>query len=131
MTRYILGTSDVKGDLIKRGLSLDEGTYPFIQSIEHGHTGHGETLICYAPTGPDSMDNVQGLLIREAYQRAVEGHFGVPHHVWSDGHHDMFGPHACNYHLLLLRKIHSIPIKLRNHPTTSQQTKRRNDYEFH
>jgi glycolate oxidase len=104
MTRYILRTSDVKRDLIKRGLSLDESIYPFIQSIEHGHTGHGEILIRYAPTGPDSMDNVQGVVNREANQRAVEGHFGVPHHVWSDGLHDMYGPHACNYHLLL-RKI--------------------------
>jgi len=50
------------------------------------------------------MDNVHGVLIGEANQRAVEGHFGVPHHAWSDEVHDKFGPNACNYHLLL-RKI--------------------------
>ncbi len=104
MTKYILHTSDVKQDLIKRGLSLDESIYPFIQSIEHGHTGHGEILIRYAPTSPDSIDNVLGMLGREANRRAIEGHFGVPHHVWSDQLHDMYGPHTCNYHLLL-RKI--------------------------
>jgi hypothetical protein len=104
MTKYILYTSDVKQDLIKRGLSLDESIYPFIQSIEHGHTGHGEILIRYAPTSPDSIDNVLGMLGREANRRAIEGRFGVPHHVWSDQLHDMYGPHTCNYHLLL-RKI--------------------------
>jgi glycolate oxidase len=104
MTRYILDTSDVKQDLISKGLSLDESIYPFIQSIEHGHTGHGEILVRYAPTSFDSIPNVQGTLMHEANRRAIKGHFGVPHHVWSDGLHDMYGPHACNYHLLL-RKI--------------------------
>jgi hypothetical protein len=42
--------------------------------------------------------------MHEANRRAIKGHFGVPHHVWSDGLHDMYGPNACNYHLLL-RKI--------------------------
>jgi len=107
MTKYILYTSGVKQDLIKRDLSLDESVYPFIQSIEHGHTGHGEILIRYAPTGPDSMDNVLGTLNREANKRAIEGRFGVPHHVWSDELHDMYGPHVCNYHLLL-RKIKEV-----------------------
>jgi hypothetical protein len=104
MTRYILDTSDVKQELIKRGLSLDESIYPFVQSIEHGHTGHGEILVRYAPTNPDSIANVQVALIGEANKRAIEGHFGVPHHVWSDELHDTYGPHVCNYHLLL-RKI--------------------------
>jgi glycolate oxidase len=104
MTKYILQTSDVKQDLIKRGLSLDESIYPFIQSIEHGHTGHGEILVRYAPTSPESIADVLGRISCEANKRAVEGHFGVPHHVWSDELHDMFGPRTCNYHLLL-RKI--------------------------
>ena len=101
MTKFILHTSDVKRDLIRKGLSLDESIYPFVQSIEHGHTGHGEILIRYAPRSPDSIANVQGMLNHEANKRAIEGRFGVPHHVWSDELHDMFGPHACNYHLLL------------------------------
>jgi glycolate oxidase len=104
MTRYILDTSGVKRELIKKGLSLEESTYPFVQSIEHGHTGHGEILVRFAPANPDSIANVQGALMREANKRAIEGHFGVPHHVWSDELHDQYGPHTCNYHLLL-RKI--------------------------
>ncbi len=104
MTKYILDVSNVKQQLIRKGLSLDEGTYPFVQSIEHGHLGHGEVLVRYAPTSPDSIANVQGVLSREANKRAIEGHFGVPHHVWSDELHDLYGPHTCNYHLLL-RKI--------------------------
>jgi len=104
MTKYILHTSYLKEDLIKRGLILDDAIYPFIQSIEHGHTGHGEILIRYAPSSPHHIANVQGVLDREANKTAIEGHFGVPHHVWSDALHDMYGPHASNYHLLL-RKI--------------------------
>lgn len=103
MTKYILATSDVKRELIRKGLSLEESVDPFIQSIEHGHTGHGEILVRYAPTSPESMPKVQGTLMSEANRRAIEGHFGVPHHVWSDEVHDQYGPHACNYHLLLRR----------------------------
>ena len=35
---------------------------------------------------------------------SIEGHFGMPQHVWSDELHDMYGPHASNYHLWL-RKV--------------------------
>ena len=104
MTKYILHTSDLKQDLINKGLIMDDGIYPFIQSIEHGHTGHGEILIRYAPSSPEHTANVQGMLNREANKTAIEGRFGVPHHVWSDTLHDMYGPHTSNYHLLL-RKI--------------------------
>jgi glycolate oxidase len=100
MTKYIMQTSYLKADLIKKGLILDDGIYPFIQSIEHGHTGHGEILIRYNPTGPESVA-AQGILNEEANRVAIYGHFGVPHHVWSDTLHDMYGPHTSNYHLLL------------------------------
>ena len=83
---------------------MDDFTHPFIQSIEHGHTGHGEILIRYNPASPDHIMKVQGMLSREANKTAIEGRFGVPHHVWSDALHDMYGPHVMNYHLLL-RKI--------------------------
>jgi hypothetical protein len=35
---------------------------------------------------------------------SIEGHFGMPQHVWSDALHDMYGPHTSNYHQWL-RKI--------------------------
>ena len=104
MTRYILHTSVLKQQLIDQGLIMDDFTHPFIQSIEHGHTGHGEILIRYNPAGPDHIMKVQGMLSREANKAAIEGRFGVPHHVWNDALHDMYGPEAHNYHLLL-RKI--------------------------
>jgi hypothetical protein len=104
MTRYILHTSNLKQELIDKGLIMDDYTYPFIQSIEHGHTGHGEILIRYNPAGPDHIMKVQGMLSREANKTAIQGRFGVPHHVWGDALHDMYGPEVHNYHILL-RKI--------------------------
>jgi glycolate oxidase len=104
MTKYIMYTSDLKQDLINKGMILDDAIYPFVQSIEHGHTGHGEILIRYAPSDQKQMENIQGFLNKAANKRAIEGRFGVPQHVWSDALHDMYGPHACNYHLWL-RKI--------------------------
>jgi len=104
MTRFIQHTSVIKEDLINKGLILSDGTYPFIQSIEHGHAGHGETLIRFCPSNPDSMQRLMGMLNQEANRAAIQGHFGVPHHAWSDQIHDMFGPYTCNYHLWL-RKI--------------------------
>jgi glycolate oxidase len=101
MAKYISYTSDLKQDLINRGLILDDSVYPFVQSIEHGHQGHGEILIRYTPNRPDSYELVQGMLNAEANARAIEGHFGVPQHVWSDGLHDMYGPHVMNYQFLL------------------------------
>jgi len=104
MTKYIMYTSDLKQDLINKGMIMDDAIYPFVQSIEHGHTGHGEILIRYAPSDQKQMENIQGFLNKAANKRAIEGRFGVPQHVWSDALHDMYGPHACNYHLWL-RKI--------------------------
>jgi hypothetical protein len=43
-------------------------------------------------------------VLREANKTAIEGCFGVPHHVWGDNFQDMYGPEAHNYHKLL-RKI--------------------------
>ncbi len=104
MTKYILHSAYLKEDLVKKGLLLDDACYPFVQSIEHGHTGHGEILIRYTPASPDHIERVQGTLDREANKTAIEGCFGVPQHVWSDKLHDMYGPHTRNYHNWL-RKI--------------------------
>ena len=103
MTKYILHTSDLKQKLIDKGLIMNDYIYPFIQSIEHGHTGHGEILIRYNPAGPDHIAQVQGMLSREANKTAIQGRFGVPHHTYNDALHDMYGPETCNYHLLMRR----------------------------
>jgi glycolate oxidase len=72
---------------------------------ELGHLGHGEMLI---HTTKDSLspEAAAGLgeLSAEAFKVAIETCYGVPGHVWGDAMHEMFGPHACNYHLWM-RKV--------------------------
>jgi glycolate oxidase len=103
MRTYISRASKIKQSYIDKGLLHADGTDPFVQSIEHGHQGHGEMLIRYDPNRPESA-----MAAREIYmaanRTAVEGKFGVPAHVWSDEIHDMYGPYASNY-TRWLRKI--------------------------
>jgi len=98
MADYIYNTSLLKGDYIKRGLALDDGTVPFTQSFEHGHYGHGELLIRYTPSEETFNALMNGFIVN-ANKIAVEQHFGVPGHVFSDAQHDFYGPHVMNYHL--------------------------------
>jgi len=103
MRAYIARSSKIKQDYIDKGLLHADGTHPFVQSIEHGHQGHGELLVRYFPNNPESAKAGMELFMA-ANQIAIEGHFGVPAHVWSDAIHDMYGPYACNY-TKWLRKI--------------------------
>jgi glycolate oxidase len=96
MSRFIEQGSRVKGDFIQKGLLFADGTDPFVQLIEHGHCGHGELLIRYVPSNPAAVQ--ASLEVFMAGNRtAVEGHYGVPHHVWSDAICDMYGPTTSNY----------------------------------
>jgi len=103
MSYFIKSCSKVKQRLIDEGLLFDDGTSPFIQSIEHGHMGHGEVLarISMRVTNPLSVNRI---INRESNKISIEEHFGVPQHVWSDELHDLYGPHAMNYHQWL-RKV--------------------------
>ena len=103
MSYYIQNTSQIKADLIAKGVLMPDSTEPFIQSIEHGHAGHGELLSTVALNYREPLKIQQEVAVK-ANQIAIEGRFGVPHHVWSDALHDTYGPHTFNYHLLL-RKI--------------------------
>jgi hypothetical protein len=103
MRTYISRASKIKQSYIDKGLLHADGTDPFVQSIEHGHQGHGELLIRYDPNNPESAMAAREIFMA-ANQTAVEGKFGVPHHVWSDEIHDMYGPYATNY-TRWLRKI--------------------------
>ncbi|MBA7607759.1 hypothetical protein ES703_14926 [subsurface metagenome] len=103
MRAYIARSSEIKQDYIDKGLLHADGTHPFVQSVEHGHQGHGELLVRYFPNNPESA-KASFELFMAANQIAVEGRFGVPAHVWSDAIHDMYGPYACNY-TKWLRKI--------------------------
>jgi len=103
MSYFIKSAAKIKEDFIKRGMLFDDGTSPFIQSIEHGHTGHGEVLNRISMKYPEPA-KVQKEGSLRVNTLAIEGHFGVPHHVWSDEVHDMYGPHASDY-TKWLRKI--------------------------
>jgi glycolate oxidase len=103
MSRYIGEASKVKERFIEEDALLADGTDPFVQLIEHGHCGHGEMLIRYFPQNPASVQaNFE--VYMAANRTAIAGHYGVPHHVWSDPIHDMYGPEASNY-TKWLRKI--------------------------
>jgi glycolate oxidase len=99
MSYFIKSASKVKAQLIKEGLLFDNGASPFIQSIEHGHMGHGEVLsrISMEVKDPASINN----RINDASNNiSITEHYGVPQHVWGDATHDMYGPAASNYHLV-------------------------------
>jgi len=103
MTNFIKECSKVKERLIKEGLLFDDGTAPFLQSIEHGHMGHGEVLARVSLQAKDQMA-VAREINRQSNEISIKKHFGVPQHVWGDSLHDMYGPNATNYHRWL-RKI--------------------------
>lgn len=103
MANYINITGQAKGDLIERGLVYNDDTSPFTQSFEHGHFGHGELLIRYAPN-PTTFKALTEEFLKQANETAIGQHFGVPAHVFGDDAHDTYGPHTSNYHLWL-RKI--------------------------
>ncbi len=103
MSYFIKSCTKLKAKLIKDGSLFDDGTSPFIQSIEHGHTGHGEILARISLRAKDPRQ-VARQINMGSNEISIKEFFGVPQHVWSDALHDMYGPHASNYHLWL-RKI--------------------------
>jgi glycolate oxidase len=103
MSYFIKSCTKLKAKLIADGSLFDDGISPFIQSIEHGHTGHGEILARISMRVKDPRE-VNRVINAGANEIAINEHFGVPQHVWSDALHDMYGPNASNYHLWL-RKI--------------------------
>jgi glycolate oxidase len=103
MSYFIKSCSKVKAKLIANGMLFDDGISPFIQSIEHGHMGHGEVLARISMRVKDPRE-VNRIINQGSNEISINEHFGVPQHVWSDALHDMYGPNASNYHLWL-RKI--------------------------
>jgi glycolate oxidase len=101
MADYIVETGKLKQEMIRNGLIFNDGAPPFTQCIEHGHCGHGELLIRYIPDAA----NWAGLMdfMGKANKIAIDGHFGVPGHVFGDAQHDIYGPHVMNYHTWLRR----------------------------
>lgn len=103
MHQYILRSSPVKQRLINEGRLLADGTDPFVQLVEHGHQGHAELLVRFNKKDPEAL-KAPAEIVAFANKTAIEGHYGVPGHVWGDAVHDQYGPHTSNYHLWL-RKI--------------------------
>jgi glycolate oxidase len=105
MSYFIKSCNPIKERLIKEKKLLDNGTAPFIQSTEHGHLAHGEVLAVASMRLKGDELRKMGASINEGSNKiSIEGHFGMPQHVWSDRLHDMYGPHACNYQTWL-RKV--------------------------
>ncbi|MBN1189625.1 MAG: FAD-binding oxidoreductase [Dehalococcoidales bacterium] len=99
MQQYIVESGPIKQKYIDEGLLFDDSSSPFVQSIEHGHCGHGELLLRYNPNNPAAIE-ATGEIIGFANKTAIEGHFGVPGHALGEAHEE-FGPHTSNYHLWL------------------------------
>ncbi|MBN2239423.1 MAG: FAD-binding oxidoreductase [Dehalococcoidales bacterium] len=96
MADYIQITAEAKKSLIEKGLIYNDDTVPFTQSFEHGHYGHGELLIRYRPN-PETLQAMMEDFMSVANDTAINGHYGVPAHVFGDHFHDLYGPHASNY----------------------------------
>jgi glycolate oxidase len=84
-----------KADLIERGMVYADSSLPLMTSIEHGQLGHSEVLLRYTPS-PEAPDALMGY-VGKANAHAVNGHYGMPHHVFGDAQHDFYGPHTSNY----------------------------------
>lgn len=103
MANYIYKLGALKKELIDKGLVLEDEITPFTQSCEHGHFGHAELLIRYRPN-PQTFEKLIEWFLPEANRIAIEGHHGVPAHVFGNKAHDLYGPVCSNYHIWL-RKI--------------------------
>jgi len=96
MNNYISTAAKTAEDFFKKGKLFAGGALSFVQSIENGHHAHAELLVRYSPNNPEFVRG-GGEFNMEANKIAIKDNFGVPHHVWSDGVHDMYGAHASNY----------------------------------
>jgi glycolate oxidase len=106
MSSFIKSVSRVRDEYIEKGWLVDNIKHPFLQSIEHGHAGHGEILSRFSLKCPDPL-KIAAEAATKINQIAIDEHFGVPHHVQNDAVHDMYGPNTSNYHLWL-RKIKKV-----------------------
>lgn len=94
--------AEVKAELIREGLLLDDGADAFPWTEEHGFLAHAEVLYRYAASH-ESLKGIQ-YLNEQLVKRALQEPAGVPFFVTGDQLHDIFGPQTSDYHLWL-RKI--------------------------
>jgi glycolate oxidase len=101
-SNFIQHSRKDKADLIARGMVYPDNTDPFITSLEQGQLTHSEVLLRWTPA-PDVAAAAMEY-VGKANANAVNGHYGLPHHLFNDFQHDFFGPHTSNY-THWLRKI--------------------------
>lgn len=94
--------AEVKAELIRKGLLLDDGADAFPWTEEHGFLAHAEVLYRYTASH-ESLKGIQ-YLNEQLVKRALKEPAGIPFFVTGDQLHDIFGPQTSNYHLWL-RKI--------------------------
>ena len=90
-----------KQELIDEGLVYPDNVDPFITSLEQGQLAHSEVLLRWTPA-PDVAAGAWKF-VGKANQNTVDGHYGLPHHLFHDMQHDFFGPYATNYTYWLRR----------------------------
>jgi hypothetical protein len=95
--------AQIKKKLTEEGLIRDDDAGYICWTHELGHLGHSEVL-CAATEDSPRVADAKTRIHAEALKIALETHYGVPSGVGGDTLHDMFGPHACNYHLWM-RKV--------------------------
>jgi glycolate dehydrogenase FAD-linked subunit len=101
-SNFIQHSRTDKKDLIDRGLVYPDNTDPFITSLEQGQLTHSEVLLRWTPSPEVAEATME--YVGKANFNAVNGHYGLPHHLFNDFQHDFFGPHTSNY-THWLRKI--------------------------
>lgn len=94
--------AQAKAEIQKNGLIFDDGADPFVWTEEHGNMTHAEVLYRFSINN-ESLEGIR-YLNEESVKICLKEPAGVPFFVRGDKLHDIFGPHACNYHLWL-RKI--------------------------
>ena len=101
--RYLAKLSEIKKDMIKNGYVWDDGGHFLSWPIEHGHLGHAEMLYHLTGVNPETIAAVKEFGSKQ-HEIAINTRYGVSQIAMGDDRHNIYGPHACNYHLWL-RKI--------------------------
>ena len=94
--RFLEKVSKIKKELIKKGVLRDDDGAYLTWSHEHWHLGHAEILLQFPPTteAVEAINNFH----KDVMQIAIDTRYGVPHEIHGSNH-DIFGPHASNYHV--------------------------------
>ena len=101
MSNFIQHSRTDKQELIDRGLVYADNTDPFITSLEQGQLTHSEVLLRWTPDEEVAAGAME--YVGKSNANAVNGHYGLPHHLFNDFQHDFFGPHTSNYTYWLRR----------------------------